>query len=88
MDVNLSVLDGIAATRELNARVPLAAVVIHSLHDDQGTIERALGAGAMAFVAKQQMDGDLLGAIRVAGERRKGGALGKSTERITRGQQG
>jgi DNA-binding NarL/FixJ family response regulator len=88
MDVNLPVLDGIAATRELTARVPQAAVVIHSLHDDQGTIERALRAGATAFVAKQQMDGDLLGAIRMAAERRKGGALGKSTERITRGQAG
>ena len=88
MDVNLSVVDGITATRELTARVPHAAVVMLSLHDDQGTVDRAVAAGAVAFVGKQQMDGDLLGAIRVAAERRKGGALGKSNERITRGQQG
>jgi len=67
MDVNMPAMDGITATRELLARVPLAAVVMLSLHDDQGTIDRALAAGAAAFVAKQQMDGDLLGAIRNAG---------------------
>jgi DNA-binding NarL/FixJ family response regulator len=88
MDVNLPVLDGIAATRELSARVPQAAVVIHSLHDDQGTIDRAIAAGAVAFVAKQQMDGDLLGAIRMAAERRKGGALGKTTNELREGSNG
>ncbi len=83
MDVNLPVVDGITATRELAARVPQAAVVILSLHDDQGTIERALAAGAMAFVAKQQMDGDLLGAIRMAAGTTKGGALGSKRSKRT-----
>ena len=80
MDVNLPVLDGITATRELATRVPQAAVVILSLHDDQGTIDRALAAGAVAFVGKQQMDGNLVGAIRMAAERTKGGALGNKRE--------
>jgi DNA-binding NarL/FixJ family response regulator len=80
MDVNLPVVDGITATRELAARVPQAAVVILSLHDDRETIDRALAAGAVAFVGKQQMDGDLLGAIRMAAGRRKGEALGNTTE--------
>jgi len=82
MDVNLPVVDGITATRELAARVPQAAVVILSLHDDRETIDRALAAGAVAFVGKQQMDGDLLGAIRMAAEKVKGGALGKTTEAL------
>jgi DNA-binding NarL/FixJ family response regulator len=87
MDVNMPVMDGIAATRELASRVPRAAVVILSLHDDQGAIDRAFDAGAAAFVAKQQMDGDLLGAVRDAAHRTKGGALSNATdqtERITR----
>jgi len=91
MDINLPVVDGITATRELAARVPQAAVVILSLHDDQGTIDRALAAGAAAFVAKHQRDGDLLGAIRMAAERTKGGALGNTTdqtERVKRNEQG
>jgi DNA-binding NarL/FixJ family response regulator len=81
MDVNLPVVDGITATGELAARVPQAAVVILSLHDDQGTVDRALAAGAVAFVGKQQTDGDLLGAIRRAADRTKGGALGSTRER-------
>jgi DNA-binding NarL/FixJ family response regulator len=74
MDVNMPAMDGIAATREVLARVPQAAVVILSLHDDQVTIERGLAAGAVAFVAKQQMDGDLVRAIRDAAKDRKEGA--------------
>jgi DNA-binding NarL/FixJ family response regulator len=80
MDVNLPVLDGITATRELAARVPQVAVVILSLHDDQATIDRAIAAGAAAFVGKQETDGNLLGAIRMAAERTKGGALGNKKE--------
>jgi DNA-binding NarL/FixJ family response regulator len=80
MDVNMPVMDGIAATRELASRVPQAAVVILSLHDDNGTIDRALAAGAVAFVAKQQMDGDLLRAIRNAAQRTKGGELSNATD--------
>lgn len=81
MDVNLPVADGITATRELAAGVPNAAVVILSLHDDQQTIDRSLAAGAVAFVGKQQMDGDLLAAIRLAARKPKGGTLDKSTDR-------
>jgi DNA-binding NarL/FixJ family response regulator len=83
MDVNLPVLDGISATRELAARVPHASVVILSLHDDQLTINSALAAGAVAFVGKQQTDGDLLGAIRMAADKTKGGALGNQSERTS-----
>jgi len=84
MDVNLPVLDGITATRELTARVPHAAVVMLSLHDDQATIADAFAAGAVAFVGKQQMDGELIGAIRMAAETVKGGALGKTEEQTQR----
>jgi DNA-binding NarL/FixJ family response regulator len=80
MDVNLPLVDGITATQELAARIPQVAVVILSLHDDRGTIDRAFAAGAMAFVGKQQMDGDLLRAIRMAAKTAKGGALGNTTE--------
>jgi LuxR family maltose regulon positive regulatory protein len=75
MDVNLPKVDGITATRQLATRVPQAGVVILSLHDDQRTIDRALAAGAIAFVAKHQKDGDVLGAIRTAAETRKEGRL-------------
>jgi DNA-binding NarL/FixJ family response regulator len=72
MDVNMPVMDGISATRELATRAPRAAVVILSMHDDRGTRDSALAAGAVAFVAKQQKECDLLAAIRSAAGNRKG----------------
>jgi DNA-binding NarL/FixJ family response regulator len=83
MDVNLPGIDGISATREIAARVPQAAVVMLSLQDDQGTIERALAAGAVAFVGKRQIDGELLGAIRKAAGSTKGGHLGSTARNGT-----
>jgi DNA-binding NarL/FixJ family response regulator len=83
MDVSMPAMDGIAAIRELSGRGSCAAVVVLSLHDDAGTVGRALDAGAFAFVAKHQVDSDLLAAIRMAAEARKGEALGNGTE--TRG---
>ena len=75
MDVNMPVMDGIAATRELASRAPGSAVVILSMHDDHDTADRALAAGAVAFVAKQQIDKALLTAIRAAAQTKEGGAL-------------
>lgn len=72
MDVNMPVMDGIAATRELAARVPGSAVVILSMHDDHATVDRARAAGAVQFVAKQRMDGALVAAIRNAAGKREG----------------
>jgi DNA-binding NarL/FixJ family response regulator len=75
MDVNMPVMDGIAATRELATRAPGSAVVILSMHDDHDTADRALAAGAVAFIAKQQIDNALLAAIRAAAQNKEGGAL-------------
>ena len=80
MDVNMPVMEESLPTRELLERVPRAAVVILSMHDDNATIERARAAGAVAFVAKQQMDGDLLRAIRGAARRTEGGGLGNASD--------
>jgi DNA-binding NarL/FixJ family response regulator len=75
MDVNMPVMDGIEATRELASRTPGTAVVVLSMQDDRATVARALAAGAVAFVGKRQQDGDLLAAIRMAARMTEGGAL-------------
>jgi DNA-binding NarL/FixJ family response regulator len=72
MDVNMPIMDGIAATRELGSRAPGAAVVILSMHDDRATVGLALDAGAVEFVTKQQIDDALIAAIRSAAGRQKG----------------
>ena len=66
MDVAMPVLDGVDATQELRTAAPRTTVVILSLHDDAATRARARGAGATAFVAKHQAEGQLIGAIRDA----------------------
>jgi DNA-binding NarL/FixJ family response regulator len=76
MDVNMPVMNGIEATRELAQRVPGAAVVILSMHDDDGTVNRARLAGAKAFVAKHSMDEALVAAIRGAAEQTEEGIIG------------
>jgi DNA-binding NarL/FixJ family response regulator len=69
MDVQMPRLDGISAIPALMATAPHTAVVILSLHDDAGTLLRAQGAGADAFVAKHQADHRLPAAIRRAAGR-------------------
>jgi DNA-binding NarL/FixJ family response regulator len=68
MDVEMPGLDGIAATYELRSLAPRSAVVMLSMHDDTATVERAMAAGAAAFVAKHSIDGALLAAIRQAAQ--------------------
>lgn len=64
MDVEMPVLDGIAATRLLGAVALESAVAVLTPHDRRAERERAREAGAATFVAKSQLDGPLLGAIR------------------------
>lgn len=66
MDVEMPVLDGIAATERLRQAEPRCSVVMLSLYDDAQTRARAAAAGACAFVAKTRMDESLLDAIRAA----------------------
>ena len=66
MNIEMPRMDGITATRRLRELAPLVAVVIHSLHDDAVTRERARRAGASAFVEKCGAVGLLLAAIRRA----------------------
>ena len=64
MDVQLPGMDGITATRRLRAGSPASRVIVLTLYDDPETRRRALQAGAAAFVAKHDMEGALLVAIR------------------------
>lgn len=64
MDVEMPVMDGITATRNIVQAHPGCAVVVLSLHDDTATRQRAHVAGAATFVAKHEIDRTLTDAIR------------------------
>jgi two-component system, NarL family, response regulator DegU len=52
MDVTMPVLDGIEATRRLRHSIPEARVVILTMHGEEETVDRALRAGAVAYLLK------------------------------------
>ena len=67
VDISMPATDGIAATAALRASVPHCAVVLLSLYDDATMRARALAAGAVTLVGKQEGVKSLLAALRKAG---------------------
>jgi CheY-like chemotaxis protein len=66
MDIEMPGLDGLVATSAMRSVAPQSAVVTLSLHDDAASREKALAAGATAFVGKHEASEALLLAIRDA----------------------
>jgi CheY-like chemotaxis protein len=66
MDAEMPRMDGIAATIALRAAMAQVIVIILGLNEDKASRERALAAGAAAFVSKRTADTALIGAIRRA----------------------
>jgi DNA-binding NarL/FixJ family response regulator len=66
LDLRMPVLDGLDCLAVLREKFPLVKVVIFSGFDDPETIERALTAGATAFVSKSTDLCDLPSVFRLA----------------------
>ena len=64
VDVAMPKLNGIDAVRQITAKHPEIAVVVLSMHSDEGYVLRALKAGARAYLLKDSPEGDLISAIR------------------------
>jgi NarL family two-component system response regulator YdfI len=71
MGVELPLMDGIEATRQLRIMAPETAVVMLSIHDDAATKARARAAGAAAFVEKHGGVALLLDTIRRIAKRQE-----------------
>lgn len=64
MDVQMPVLDGIAATRQITQRFPTAKVIILTTFDDEDYVLGGLAAGASGFLLKDAEPDRLLDSIR------------------------
>jgi DNA-binding NarL/FixJ family response regulator len=63
LDIAMPNLNGIEAAQRIIFQRPTTAVVILSMHSDEGYVLRALKAGAKGYLLKDSVEGDLIKAI-------------------------
>ncbi len=68
IDIGMPQLNGIEATRQIVDATPKIAVVILSMHSDEGYVMRALKNGAKAYLLKDSAEADLIRAVRAVRE--------------------
>lgn len=66
MDLSMPVTDGFVATERIRAEVPDTQVVVLTGSADDGDVERARAAGAVGYVTKDRIAGELVQAVRSA----------------------
>src|ERR1700722_5537209 len=64
LDIAMPNLSGIEAAQRINTAWPHIAIVILSMHSDEGYVLRALKAGAKGYLLKDSAEGDLVDAIK------------------------
>jgi DNA-binding NarL/FixJ family response regulator len=68
MDVGMPNLNGIEASLQVRQALPETAVVMLSMHSDEGYILRALRAGATGYILKDSAEADLVAAVHAVAE--------------------
>jgi len=68
LDIAMPILNGIEAARQMTARMPKVAIVILSMHSDEGYVLRALKAGARAYLLKDSAEYDLIHAVEAVSQ--------------------
>jgi two-component system response regulator NreC len=63
MDIGMPSLNGIEAARQITQEQPETAIIMLSMHADEGYVLRALKAGARAYLLKDSAEEDLTRAI-------------------------
>ncbi len=65
LDLNMPVLDGLAALREIVAKQPSAKILVLTVHDSDSTIHEIFTAGAHGCLLKSQTAHDLVRAVKM-----------------------
>ena len=65
VDISLPETSGIDLIKRLRAQFPKIQILVSSMHDEAHYASRALHAGAMGYVSKQEPASNLLDAIRI-----------------------
>jgi two-component system, NarL family, response regulator NreC len=68
LDIAMPRLAGTDAAQRIKDQLPSAAVVILSMHSDEGYVLRALKAGARGYLLKDSAEGDLIEAIQAVND--------------------
>jgi two-component system response regulator NreC len=68
VDIAMPNLSGIEAAERITAAFPHTAIVILSMHSDEGYVLRALKVGAKGYLLKDSAEGDLVDAIKAVHE--------------------
>ncbi len=63
LDIAMPILSGIEAARQISSALPGVAVIILSMHSDEGYVLRALKAGAKGYLLKDSAEDDVIAAI-------------------------
>lgn len=63
MDINMPVLDGIAATEAISCRAPGSSIIIMSVQDEQEYLRQAMVAGAREYIIKPFTSDQLTSAV-------------------------
>jgi two-component system, NarL family, response regulator NreC len=63
LDISMPGLNGIEAARQISAKQPNTALVVLSMHSDEGYVLRALKAGVRGYLLKESPESDFIQAI-------------------------
>jgi DNA-binding NarL/FixJ family response regulator len=66
LDLSMSVMNGLDATRELKRVMPEVPIIIYSAYSESSTEQEARSAGVSALVSKFEHTSVLLGKVRSA----------------------
>jgi DNA-binding NarL/FixJ family response regulator len=72
MDLQMPIMDGLAATRAIVEEFPHARIVVLTTYAGDEDIHRALDAGAMGYLLKDMMAADVVKVVRLVMSGRRG----------------